>query len=173
MAFSAGLFDVLTLNHYGVYGTGGIGTYANPEHLLIDGFEDLDGPNEKNPIGPMKIRRFKRERYLAGQSKGELSMSLATEPGNAVWELLRAAHINDTPVEVFMFFHFIDDGTGLPDSGSRAVRDMYLITQWNDPQKLEGFDVNELKLMPSANPVDPNDPDTETVPEYIPDYTVP
>ena len=173
MPFSAGLYDVLTLNHYAIYGTGGGGTWASPEHLVIDGFEDLDATDERNSIGPLKIRRYDSEMGLPGQRKVDFGFSIASEPNNAVWELLRTAYENKTPIEIFAFFHFIDDGAGLPDSNSRASRVTVYISQFGPPQKLEGIDVNELKLMASLNPVDKNDPDTPTVKEPDFDYIVP
>lgn len=172
MGFSAGLYDVLTFNNYAVYGTGGGGTYATPQHVVIDGFEDLDATDERNAIGPAKLRRYDSEMSLLGQRKIDFGFSLACEPDNAVWQVLHEAYLNKTPVEIFAFYKFINDGSGLPDSGSLASRATVLISQFGPPQKLEGIDVNELKLMPSLNPVDPLDVDTPTIVEPE-DYTVP
>lgn len=172
MPFSAGLYDVLTFNNYAVYGTGGGGTYATPEHVVIDGFEDLDATDERNAIGPAKLRRYDSEMNMLGQRKIDFGFSLATEPDNAVWVQLHTCYLEKLPIEIFAFYKFIDDGSGMPDSGSKANRGTFVISQFGPPQKLEGIDVNELKLIPSLNPVDTADVDTETIVEPE-DYEVP
>lgn len=166
--FSSGLVDVLTYNDYA-----GGGTYASPTHVVIDGFEDLDASDERNQI-TLKIRRYDTELNLLGQRKVDFGFSLASEPDNAVWQFLYDAYRAKTPIEIFAFYKFVpnDPDDGLPNSGSKARRATVLISQFGPPQKLEGIDVNELKLIPSLNPVDDTDPDTPTVIEPE-DYEVP
>jgi hypothetical protein len=139
--FSAGLFDKIFLN---------TGTGTAPTLAEIDAISDLDLSDEWNAIA-VKLRRNQYESNLLGLGKMEISFDIATEPDNSVWQALKNAKINKTVCEVFVFYKFIDDGSGQPDTGSKAIRVPVYVAQFGHPQKLEDLDVNPVKLLPSAN----------------------
>lgn len=140
--FSAGLFDHLFRNS---------NTYASPTLVEVDAIEDLDAMSERNAI-TVKLRRYDNELNLLGQFKRSLSFKLATEPADASWLAIKAAHDNNTPIEMFAFYFYVDNA-GQPASTSKALRATFVVSKFGQSQPFEGLDVNEVEMIPSANAV--------------------
>ena len=156
MTFSAGLYDYLGLN---------TGTFALPTIEEIDGIGDLDATNKRNGI-KFKLRRFDSEVSLPGLFDRSFKFDIASEPDNSVWQAIKDAFESGETIEIFAFYKFIDDGSGEPDTGSKAQRAQVIVTDFSPPQKIEDLDVNSVELMLAANLLT-----GATAP--VSDYTVP
>ena len=140
--FSVGLFDHLYRNS---------NTHASPTLVEVDAIDDLDSPSERNQIS-VKLRRYDNELVLMGQLKKSLTFKLATEPADASWLAIKASHDNNTPIEMFAFYYYVDNA-GQPAATSKALRATFVVTKFGISQPFEGLDVNEVEMMPSANAV--------------------
>lgn len=140
--FSAGLFDHIYRNS---------NTYASPTLVEVDAIDDIESPSERNVIS-VKLRRYDNELNLLGQLKKSLTFKIATEPADTSWLAIKAAHDNNTPIEMFLFYFYVDNA-GQPAATSKALRATFVVSKFGLSQPLEALDVNEVEMMPSANGV--------------------
>jgi len=140
MAYSAGLFDKLYRN---------TGTHNTPVLVEIDIVEDVKIPDERNEITG-KLRANDHEAVLTGQRKLGFEFKLATNPTNANWEALQSAYLNHTTVELFAFYHYVDNA-GQPGAGSKAIRAICEVVAFPMEQPLEDLDSGDVVCKPSLN----------------------